>query len=105
MATTTCPYCNMEVSESLIEAEDGCCPECGAMISAPSALMEEDFDEFDEYDDNSMDIFSEFDVDDDDNDDYVREDFDEDLFDDAIGDEFDEDFDDDLEDSEDDLYR
>ena len=23
MATTTCPYCNMEVSESLIEAEDG----------------------------------------------------------------------------------
>ena len=100
-----CPYCHIEVSESAIEVEDGCCPECGAMISAPSALMEEDFDEFDEYDDNSMDIFSEFDVDDDDNDDYVREDFDEDLFDDAIGDEFDEDFDDDLEDSEDDLYR
>jgi len=103
MATTTCPYCNMEVSESLIEAEDGCCPECGSMISAPSSLMEEDFDEFDEYEDGSPDIFSEFDDEDEENDDYVREDFDEELFDDSIGDEFDEDFDEDLEEGEDDL--
>ena len=103
MAMTTCPYCNTEVSESLIEAEDGCCPECGSMISAPSSLMGDEFDDFDDYDDDSQDIFSEFDDDDGDNDDYVRGDFDEDLFDDSIGDEFDEDFDDDLEDCEDDL--
>ena len=44
--STVCPYCNIEVSESSIEAEDGCCPECGSMISAPSSLMEEDFEEF-----------------------------------------------------------
>ena len=41
-----CPYCNMEVSESAIEVEDGCCPECGAMISAPDLVMgDEDSDE------------------------------------------------------------
>ena len=81
MAMTTCPYCNTEVRESLIEADDGCCPECGAMISTRSAL-DEDYDDFD---------------------DYVRDDFDEDLFDDVIGDEFDDDFEEDLEDFEEDL--
>ena len=64
MAMTTCPYCNTEVRESLIEADDGCCPECGAMISTRSAL-DEDYDDFDDYDDG-QDIFSEFDDDDDD---------------------------------------
>ena len=42
MGTTVCPYCNIEVSESSIEAEDGCCPECGAMISTPSSLMNDE---------------------------------------------------------------
>ena len=103
MATTTCLYCNTEVRESLIEAEDGCCPECGSMISARSGLLgEEDYD-YDEYDDDSRDYFSEFDDDDDDGNDYSREGFDEDLYDDSIGDEFDEDFDDDFDDEEDDL--
>ena len=37
-----CPYCNIEVSESAIEVEDGCCPECGAMISAPDLVMCDD---------------------------------------------------------------
>ena len=36
---TVCPYCNMEVRESAIEAEDGCCPECGAQITAASSFF------------------------------------------------------------------
>ena len=46
---TLCPYCNIEVSESSIEAEDGCCPECGSVISATSSFL--GGDEADEYDD------------------------------------------------------
>ena len=70
MATTTCPYCNMEVRESLIEADDGCCPECGAMISTRSSLLDDEYDDdYDEYEDETQDIFSEFDDDDEDNDD------------------------------------
>ena len=42
---TVCPYCNIEVSESSIEAEDGCCPECGSVISATSSFLGEDEDE------------------------------------------------------------
>ena len=38
---TVCPYCNMEVRESAIEAEDGCCPECGAMIGASSSFLDD----------------------------------------------------------------
>ncbi|MBQ7696253.1 MAG: hypothetical protein IJT50_14150 [Lentisphaeria bacterium] len=56
-----CPYCNMEVSESAIEVEDGCCPECGAMISAPDLVMgDEDSEEDEELDygeDQDEDIF------------------------------------------------
>ena len=91
---TTCPYCNTDVKESLIEAEDGCCPECGALIGANNSFFEnDDFDEYDE--DDSQDVFSEFD---DDNDDaFAHDEYeDDDIFsDDDIGDEFDEDFDDD----------
>lgn len=91
---TTCPYCNTDVKESLIEAEDGCCPECGALIGANNSFFENDnFDEYDE--DDSQDVFSEFD---DDNDDaFAHDEYeDDDIFsDDDIGDEFDEDFDDD----------
>ena len=35
-----CPYCDMEISESGIEAEGGCCPECGAIVTASSVLMD-----------------------------------------------------------------
>ena len=37
--TTRCPYCDIEVSESAIEAEDGCCPECGALLSAGGGYL------------------------------------------------------------------
>jgi hypothetical protein len=86
MATTMCPYCNIEVSESSIEAEDGCCPECGSVITAKSYFMDNDYE--DEYDDD--DIFSEFDDDDDDNDFSRADDYDDDIFND---DDLDEDFD------------
>lgn len=44
-----CPYCDIEISEKLVEAEDGCCPECGTLITANSvADYDEDGDEYEE---------------------------------------------------------
>jgi len=45
MGRTICPYCDMEVSESQIEAEDGCCPECGANLTMSLWGDEDDEDE------------------------------------------------------------
>ena len=83
--TTRCPYCDIEVSESSIEAEDGCCPECGSVISTPSSFMGDD----DDSDlDEELDAYGDLD----DDDDFLNEDaLDEQLFDDE---EFDEDFED-----------
>ena len=79
---TICPYCNIEVSESAIEAEDGCCPECGSVISASSSFLGEDPSEFDDEED---DIFE-------------RGEFDDEVFDDEdLDEEFDEEFDDEEE--------
>ena len=83
MATTICPYCDSEVSEKEIETEDGCCPECGAMLSVSSLYMDDD-DEYDPYDDLD---------DEDDMDDGIFDDEDID-FDEEFDEEFDEDFDD-----------
>ena len=49
MAMVTCPYCNMEVSMNSLEAEDGYCPECGAVITA-STIFEEEDEDLDELD-------------------------------------------------------
>ena len=97
--STVCPYCNIEVSESSIEAEDGCCPECGAVIGAASSFLDEDPIDS-EYDEEKDDVFDEFDDDDDDDDAFARDEFEDDIFDDddsldgELDDEFDEDFDD-----------
>jgi NAD-dependent SIR2 family protein deacetylase len=64
---TLCPYCHIEVSESSIEAEDGCCPECGSAVTPASTIfddvhdedVDEDFDEFDEDFDESLDDIAE----------------------------------------------
>ena len=68
-----CPYCDIELNEKMIEQEDGCCPECGVVITASTVISEdEDYDdEFeDEYGDDldddgdgydSMDDFDDFD--------------------------------------------
>lgn len=44
---TICPYCNIEISESSIEAEDGCCPECGSVVTV-SKIFDDEEDEFDD---------------------------------------------------------
>ncbi len=82
---TICPYCAIEISESAIEAEDGCCPECGAVLSVRSMYddeedegnyddgygyddEDEDYDDMDErdfFDDDFEDDFDDADLDDD----------------------------------------
>ncbi len=94
---TICPYCNIEVSESAIEAEDGCCPECGSVISASSSFLGEDPAEFEDNLDD--DIFDDLDEDEDDI--FERGEFDDEAFDDDdLDEEFDEDFDDEEEEEE-----
>ncbi|MDD5697972.1 MAG: hypothetical protein PHH77_05090 [Victivallaceae bacterium] len=78
---TICPYCNIEVDENEIELEDGCCPECGSVITvsslyndsddAPAVFDEEEEDDedvpaaFDDEDEDYYDDIDEFDDDDD----------------------------------------
>lgn len=83
---TVCPYCNIEVRESAIEAEDGCCPECGSIISASNsfAMLSDDYDDYEE-----KDIFDEFD-DEEDDDHYRRDEYEDDIFD-EVDDEFEDD--------------
>ena len=47
-----CPYCDVEISMSSVDAEDGYCPECGTAISATSIFdnvedleLDDDFEE------------------------------------------------------------
>ena len=92
---TTCPYCNIEVRESDIEAEDGCCPECGAQISGVRSLLDDPDGEYGEndYDDGEDDVFSDLndeDEDDDGNDFSRRDALDDDELLDGIGEDFDE---------------
>lgn len=68
-----CPYCDIEINEKLVEAEDGCCPECGALITATTVLGEED-DYYDDFEDGFDD---DIDSAEDDFDDDFDEDFDE----------------------------
>ena len=51
---TICRYCMAEVSEREIEAEDGCCPECGALLSAGGGYLgdEDGYDDLDELEDD-----------------------------------------------------
>jgi hypothetical protein len=89
--TTRCPYCDIEVSESSIEAEDGCCPECGSVITAPSPFMGDDM----EFDEDETDGYG--DLGDEDDDFLDDDDFEDELYD---GD----DFEDELEDLDDEKY-
>lgn len=76
---TICPYCNIEISESSIEAEDGCCPECGSVVTV-SKIFDDEEDEFDD----EFDLEEENDLLDDEfsDDEFLDEGFDELNFDD-----------------------
>ncbi|QSH42527.1 hypothetical protein P0136_02270 [Lentisphaerota bacterium ZTH] len=93
--STICPYCNIEVSESMIEAEDGCCPECGSIISVSSIFSDGDTAAYDEGDDfDEIEEEELLDEDDLENKLFNDEEFDDDEFDykEEFGDEeFDED--------------
>lgn len=60
-----CPYCQIDVAESAIEAEDGHCPECGNYISAISIMREHAESKKGRYDEFEED-FDEMEMDDDD---------------------------------------
>ena len=92
---TVCPYCNIEVRESAIEAEDGCCPECGSVISASNSFSMLG-DEYDDYEEK--DIYDDFD-DEEDDDNYRRDEYEDDIFED-LDDEFDDDIFEDEEEEE-----
>ena len=78
-----CPYCDIEINEKLVEAEDGCCPECGTLITAGSVV---DGDE--ESDDIYEDEFGDDDLGDEFGDDDLGDEFGDDEFDDLdFGDE------------------
>ncbi len=42
MRDLVCPYCDCDISIMAIEAEDGCCPECGATVGASALFADED---------------------------------------------------------------
>jgi transcription initiation factor TFIIIB Brf1 subunit/transcription initiation factor TFIIB len=77
MGMISCPYCTMEISLSAVEAEDGYCPECGAVITSSSIITDKD-DDFDDLDgeDDSEPVDS---VDDIDIEDIEDVDFDDDI--------------------------
>ncbi len=62
MKEMACPYCDVDIKIDDIENEDGCCPECGAMITA---FMVEDEDTGFEKDEKVIIKDSDIDVDDD----------------------------------------
>ena len=110
---TTCPYCNIEVRESAIEAEDGCCPECGAQISGVRSLLDDPDGDYLDYDDETDDVFSDLNDDEDEGHDFSRRDLDDDDyfgeddfegFEDLDGEftdeDYDEDFDEDFDEEE-----
>ncbi|HPO91797.1 MAG TPA: hypothetical protein P5270_03780 [Victivallales bacterium] len=62
MPIITCTYCGAEISASEVEAEDGHCPECGAIITlGRSNFGDEDEEElndgFFEEEEEEEDIF------------------------------------------------
>ena len=72
-----CPYCDIEINEKLVEAEDGCCPECGTLITAGSVVDDEDSDDIDDDEFGDDDLGDEFGDDEFDDLDFDDEEFDE----------------------------
>ncbi len=79
MGMISCPYCTMEISLSAVEAEDGYCPECGAVITS-SSIMTDKEDDFDDLEGDAEEETEPIDnVDDIDIEDIEDVDFDEDI--------------------------
>ena len=57
-----CPYCDTEINEKQMEAEDGCCPECGAVLTQSNILSDADVAvaEGSGYDEDDEDDYSAF---------------------------------------------
>ncbi len=51
-----CPYCEIEISESSVEAESGCCPECGSIITASSLFGDQKDNDSDDYEEDEFDL-------------------------------------------------
>jgi transcription initiation factor TFIIIB Brf1 subunit/transcription initiation factor TFIIB len=52
-----CPYCEVEISMSAVDAEDGYCPECGVLIAATSIFQDGEDEHSDDLDDIYDDDF------------------------------------------------
>ena len=89
MDTLICPYCDSEVKISMVEAEEGCCPECGSSISTAASYnsYNDDYEES-ELDDNA----GSYDEDNEDND--FADEFDDDIDEDDYEDEYEDEDDD-----------
>ena len=57
-----CPYCDTEINEKQMEAEDGCCPECGAVLTQSNILSDADEEDAEGsgYDEDDEDDYSAF---------------------------------------------
>lgn len=62
MAMITCTYCGEEISSSEVEAEDGHCPVCGAIITLGRSNFGDEEDELDEIDSFDEDEIGEEDI-------------------------------------------
>ena len=93
---TICRYCMAEVSEREIEAEDGCCPECGALLSAGGGYLgdEDGYDDLDELEDDEYGYL-------DDDEEYDDDAYDDDAF---YDDDDDFDFEEDLDEEDEDDF-
>jgi len=53
-----CPYCEVEITMSQVDAEDGYCPECGAVITAAAIFDEHEEDDIDEIEElDTIEVF------------------------------------------------
>jgi uncharacterized Zn finger protein len=76
METIVCPYCDADVRVSAVEADEGCCPECGSLIT-PSTIFgnindsEKYVDDYEDGYDDDIKGYEDEDLDDDDDDDEI----------------------------------
>lgn len=57
MVKTKCPFCQTSVNMNAVEVDDGCCPECGALMTSTSIFAPQDDEELydEEFDSDDLD--------------------------------------------------